>query len=422
MRHVERHLRPRLREALDTFRVVVLHGARQSGKTTLAKQVAAERSGIYTTLDDEQTRLAALEDPLTFLREQSHPLVIDEIQLGGDRLVRTVKTVVDDDPTPGRFLLTGSTDFLSVPTISESLAGRAAILRLWPMSAAEIHDTAGCGFTDWFEGRIPLGAVSDLIRSDYLEMVCAGGFPEAVALSPAARRMWFESYAETVMSRDVTALADVRRTGALRALLRLAAARTSGELNIADWCRRLAIDRSTLESYLGWLRMVFLVHELPAWARNHTARVVRRPKLHVADTGLAAALINVDPDALRPATAVAAGALLETFAANEIARQISAGSELLHLHHYRDGAGHETDLVIERADGVVVAVEVKATASPGAAHLKHLAWLRDHLDAVSPDAFRAGVLLHTGPRSLKVGDRLYSVPIDTLWRQPGTRR
>ena len=421
MRHVERHLGPRVREALDIFRVVVLHGARQSGKTTLAKQVAAERGGTYTTLDDEQTRLAALEDPLTFLREQPHPMVIDEIQLGGDRLVRAVKMAVDDDQATGRFLLTGSTDFLAVPTISESLAGRAAILRLWPMSAAEMNDTAGCGLAAWFEGRVPVGEASQLTRPDYLEMVCAGGYPEAVGLNPPARRMWFESYAETVMSRDVAALADVRRAGALRAVLQLAAARTAGELNIADWCRRLAIDRGTLEAYLGWLRMVFLVHELPAWTRNLTARVVKRPKLHLADTGLAAALINVDPDALRPATAVATGTLLETFAANEAVRQLSASGEPLHLHHYRDSAGHEVDLVIERADGAVVAVEIKGTASPGTDHLKHLAWMRDHLDAVSPDAFRAGVLLHTGPRSLKVGDRLYSAPIDTLWRPTATR-
>ncbi len=421
MRHVERHLGPRVREALDTFRVVVLHGARQSGKTTLAKQVAAERGGTYTTLDDEQTRLAALEDPLTFLREQPYPMVIDEIQLGGDRVVRAVKMAVDDDPAPGRFLLTGSTDFLSVPTISESLAGRAAILRLWPMSAAEMNGTAGCGLTDWFEGRVPVGGASQRTRSDYLEMVCAGGYPEAVELNPQARRMWFESYAETVMSRDVAALADVRRAGALRAVLQLAAARTAGELNVADWCRRLAIDRGTLEAYLGWLRMVFLVHELPAWTRNLAARVVKRPKLHLADTGLAAALINVDPDALRPATAVATGTLLETFAANEAARQLSASGEPLQLLHYRGSAGHEVDLVIERADGAVVAVEVKSTASPGADHLKHLAWMRDRLDAMSPDTFRAGVLLHAGPRSLKVGDRLYSAPIDTLWRPTATR-
>lgn len=413
---MDRHLRPRVSEALDSFRVVVLHGARQSGKTTLAKAVAADRGGTYTTLDDEQTLLAALEDPRTFLGEQRHPLVIDEIQLGGDRLVRAIKTAVDDDPARGRFLLTGSTDFLSVPTISESLAGRAAIMRLWPLSVAEIHGAPGSSLSGWFEGGVEPGDVSQLIRTDYLRLLCRGGYPEVMELPPATRRTWFESYAETVISRDVAALADVRRAGVLRTLLRLAAARTAGELNVADWCRCLGIDRGTVESYLGWLRMVFLIHELPAWTRSPAPRVVRRPKLHLTDTGLAAALMNVDIDALRAATATPTGALLETFVANEVARQVSAGGEPLHLHHYRDGSGHEVDLVMERSDGAVVAVEVKATASPGPDHLRQLVWLRDRLDEVSPGTFRAGVLLHTGERSLRVGDRLYSGPIDVLWR------
>ena len=401
---------------------MVLHGARQCGKTTLAKQVAADRGGTYTTLDDEQTLRAALDDPRTFLLEQPHPLVIDEIQLGGDRLVRSVKMAVDDVQDRGRFLLTGSTDFLSVPTISESLAGRAAILRLWPFSASELGGAPASDLDGWFERGVEVGVDSELTRSDYLELVCRGGYPEVVELSPPARRTWFASYVETVISRDVVAVADVRRAGALRALLRLAAARTGGEVNVADWCRRLGIDRGTLETYLGWLHMVFLVHELPAWARSPAPRVVRRPKLHLADTGLAAALMNVDADALRPATAAITGALLETFVANELARQVSAGSPPARLHHYRDGSGHEVDLVIERADGAIVAVEVKATASPAPDHSKHLAWLRDRLDAVDRDTFRAGILLHTGQRSLSMGNRLYSAPIDVLWRPSGPRR
>ncbi|MXW96263.1 MAG: ATP-binding protein [Acidimicrobiaceae bacterium] len=416
MRHIERHIRPRVSEALDAFRTVVVHGARQSGKTTLAQEVVAERGGTYATLDDEQTRLAALEDPYTFLMEQRHPLAIDEIQLGGDQLVRAVKMAVDSDPARGRFLLTGSTDFLSVPTISESLAGRAAILRLWPLSEAEVEGASGRGFLDWFETGVEVGGSSSLSRSDYLAMVCRGGFPEAVGLAGAARRLWFESYVESVLSRDVAALVDVRSADSLRTLLRLAAARTATELNVADWCSQLGIDRSTLEAYLGWLRMVFLVHELPAWGRSLTARAIRRAKLLVADTGLAAVLCNLDAEALRPATATAGGALLETFAANELARQLSAGDVPIQLHHYRDRSDREIDLVMERADGAVVALEIKLTASPGPGHLKHLAWMRDRLDAASPGTFRSGVLLHTGDRSLRVGDRLYSAPLDALWR------
>lgn len=553
----ERHLEPRIHEALRNFRVVVVHGARQSGKTTLAKKVAEERGGSYATLDDELIRMAALEDPHTFLRQQRYPMVIDEIQLGGDRLVRAVKIAVDEEPTKGRFLLTGSADFLSVPTISESLAGRAAILRLWPLSVAEIcsavngglisqrwpiltakealdieHSAASGGLaglstdndlraaldvdhsaapreldcegkskqgetemaakTDknksglnnggkskqsegkvanightasggldregkpkqgeewvaeksniasggmvcegktkqgggwgggrigglfgWFEGKVALNGASQMNRSDYLELACVGGYPEVLALEPSARRMWLESYVETVLSRDIAEIADVRRLATLRSVLQLAATRTSGELNIANWSRWLNVDRNTLEAYLGWLRMVFLAYELPAWTRNLSARVVRRPKLFISDTGLLAALTNIGPDALQQPNSVAVGALLETFVANEITRQIAASGALLRLHHFRESGAREVDLVIERADGGVVAVEVKASASPSADHLKHLVWMRDRLDKVSEGTFKAGLLLHTGTQGFKVGDRLFSVPIDTLWR------
>ncbi len=416
MRHVQRHIGSKIWEALDAFRVVVLHGARQSGKTTLARQVATQREGVYATLDDEQTRLAALEDPRTFIDGRRQPMVIDEVQLGGDRLVRAVKMSVDENSTPGRFLLTGSTDFLAVPTISESLAGRTAILQLCPMSTAELHESNPLGLADWFEHGIASSEASQMTRDDYLGLVCQGGFIEAAQLEDRTRRLWFESYAETVIGRDLAALTDIRRVDAMRALLRLTAARTANELNVADWCRKLGVDRSTLQTYIGWLRMVFLIHELPAWTRNLTARAVRRPKIYMSDTGLASALLNVDATALHPPTATIAGNLLETFVTNEIVRQLSGSSEPLRLHHYRDNSGHEVDLVIERADGAVVALEVKATASPAAEHLRHLAWLRDHIDSVSPDTLRAGVLLHTGPNNHKVGDRLYSSPIDVLWR------
>lgn len=425
MEHVGRRLRHRLLDALDTARVVVLHGARQSGKTTLARAVAAERGGTYVTLDDEQALDAALADPHTFVRAYPFPLVIDEIQTAGQRLVRAIKMAVDADDVPGRFLLTGSTNFLTVPTIGESLAGRAAILRLWPLSRAEIAGTpAGDGegppgaIGCWFEGRCGGAGVSVTGRDDYLEMICAGGYPEALRLGPRARARWFEDYVETVVSRDIVALGDIRRAGVLGRLLRLAAARTAGEVNMAEWCRQLGADRATVESYLGWLRTVFLIHELPPWTRNRAARVVRRPKLHVTDSGLAAALAGLDASALRPPTATVTGRLLETFVAGEIARQLDAAAHRVTLHHYRDNARREVDLILERADGAVVAIEVKATASPRAVDLRHVAALRDRLDTAEPGAFQAGILLHTGPGAATVGDRLHSTPIEVLWQTP----
>ena len=417
---INRHMRPRLEEALNAFRVVLLHGARQSGKTTLARLVAAEQGGDYASLDDEATLQAALADPLTFLSELRPPATVDEIQLGGDRLVRTVKRLVDEDPTPGRFLLTGSTNFLTVPNISESLAGRVRILNLGPLSEAELAGTPSSVVDGWFERPFGAAPPAAPARGDYLERVCRGGYPEVLTLEPSLRPGWFESYVETVTGRDTAALADIRKAAALPRLLRWAAASTGAEFNASNAASALEIDRRTIVSYLEWLQTVFLVRQLPAWSRNLAARVVRRPKLHLADTGLAADVLGFDAAALAPATAPATGALLESFVVNEIARQaaVAPRSDRLSLHHYRDHSGHEVDLVIERRDGAVAAVEVKATSSPTSAQLKSTAWLRDKLDAVDPGAFRAGFLLHTGDHALTVGDRLHLRPIASLWTAP----
>lgn len=422
MEERRRHLSSSLEDALDTSRVVVLHGPRQSGKSTLARRIAAERGGDYVTLDDDDFLAVALDDAHAFLRAFRSPMVIDEVQRAGDRLVRAVKIAVDDgENATGRFLLTGSSNFLTVPTISESLAGRAVILTLWPFSQAELRASAPQRSPNaverWFEGSPALqrAASSAISRSEYLAMTCVGGFPEVQRLDARGRRRWFSAYAETVVRRDIAQLGDIRRIALLPRVLQLAAAQTAGELNVSRWADQLGADRATVQSYLGWLRTVFLIHELPSWRRNRTARVVRRPKLHIADSGLAAGLLGLTADAVASLHHPMTGPLLETFAVNEIVRLCAASEMPVSLHHYRDSNQHEVDLVIERSDGAVVAVEIKATSSPRADDLRHLARFRDRLDAVDPGSLRAGVLLHTGANTLPHGDRLLSASLDTLW-------
>ncbi len=418
--HLRRHLGDRIRDALGGFRAVVLHGARQAGKTTLARLISEESGGTYVTLEDETMLRAALDDPAAFLTNWPTPLVVDEVQVAGDRLVRGVKRLVDEDQVPGRFLLTGSTDFLSVPTISESLAGRARILRLTPLSQAEIAGAAAAPIDAWIARARRPGrsrgpeAPEPLTRRDYAELICRGGYPEVLRLPSGLRSGWFESYVETVVGRDIVALADIRRSTALEPLLRWAAAQTAQEVNLRSASGRLGISHPTVVAYLDWLRTVFLVHELPAWSRNLTSRAVRRPKLHVADTGLAAGLLAIDPDALASASSQAMGALAESFAVNEIARQATSARTRMSLWHYRD-ARHEVDLILELPGGSVIAVEVKASSSPSPDGLRHLRWMRDRLDDTAPGCFVAGVLLHMGQHEVSVGDRLRMWPLSSLW-------
>ena len=412
---VRRHIQPLIEETLEWARVVMLHGARQSGKTTLARMIAEARSGTYLSMDNEELREGVLDDPVTFLANQRYPLVIDEAQRGGDRLVFAVKHLVDEEWTPGRFILTGSTNFLTVPKISESLAGRVQIFRLGPLSEAELADTEPTEIDHWFEGSPSPAPASDLGRADYLERVCRGGYPEVAKLGARQRRRWFQGYIETVIQRDIAALTDIRKASALAPLLRWTAGLTSSQVNLSEASRQLGISRPAITNYFEWLQTVFLVHELPAWSRSLTASTARRPKVHITDSGLAASLLGVDADALASPTAPATGPLLETFAANEIARQISASPRAYTLSHYRDHKDREIDLILKADNDDVVAVEIKTTSSPTPKHIAHLRWLRDQLDAVSPGAFRAGILLHTGPHTLSLGDRLHMRPISCLW-------
>lgn len=422
---IARHLHPRVLEALDTFRVVVIHGPRQCGKTTLARLIAEERDGSYVSLDDPETLRAARADPVSFLTSRPFPLVVDEIQLGGDRLIRAIKQLVDDDPARGRFLLSGSSNFLTVPTISESLAGRVRILHLWPFSEAEVRRTASTIVDGWFADpeRIPRVHTSTYqfglsSRRECLELLCRGGYPDVISLGHRERRGWFNTYVETVVQRDLKTLAKIRKAHAVPSLLNWASAVSGTHANTNEAAGQLGMNRGTMISYLEWLRRVFLLHEAPAWQRNLAAREMRRPKLFMADTGLAAAQLRLTPEKLDLPNSTATGALLETFVFNEIVRQSSAAQDPVDVYHYNNGHGREVDLVLENYDGALIAIEIKASSSPNTSQLKSVAWLRDRLDELQPGTFCAGYLLHTGHHNFKVDDRLHLRPIPALWTSP----
>lgn len=407
-----RFVQPRLAEALEDARVVYVTGPRQAGKTTIARQVAAALEAEYQTLDDRTVREFALAEPEEFL-ERDGLLVVDEVQRGGDDLLLALKARVDRDPTPGQYLLTGSTRFLTVPTMSESLAGRVELVDLWPLAQSEIERKHG-GLVDGLFGStrsVRSASLPPVSRAEVFERVCRGGFPEPVGRSSRSRGRWFDAYARTLTGRDVGELANIQRVQDLPALVRLLAARTATAINLSSLAADAGIPRTTLAGYMPLLEDVFLMFRLPAWSRNLTSKGVKQPKLHFTDTGLAAHLVGTSPSALARPQAPMAGALLESFVASELARLCTWSNVEPKMHHFRDRAGSEVDLILEARDGRIVAVEVKAGRSVGRGDTKALAAMRDRLG----DEFVNGVVLGCFERAQPLGDRLTALPLSALW-------
>ena len=419
---ISRHLEGPMAAGLDVFRSLLLHGPRQSGKTTLGLRLSDRCGGTFLSLDDPEVLEEVMNDPRYFLEEAAKPVVVDEVQLGGDKLVRTLKTIIDKSDAPGQFILTGSTNFLTVANIRESLAGRTVIYDMWPLSQAEISEAVAPMLTRLFKHPPELPDTAERLgRQQYLEMACVGGYPEMRRMTQQGERaLWVESHVRTVIERDIKAVTAIRSIGNLMALFRWAAAMTGQTLNISGAQRELQISRDSLYLYLDWLETIGLTYRLTYWRRgNHVARAAKSPRLIMADTGITAALLNISQEALRHPGAEMAGPLLETFVINEVVRQAAATvTPKIRAHYFREANGRrEVDCVLEMPDGAVAALEIKATSSPDRSQAKHLAWLRDQLDAVSPGKFRGGYLLHTGDRIAEIGDRIYMMPISALWAQ-----
>lgn len=408
---IRRHATTRLREAMKDRPVVLLHGARQTGKTTLVRALAdARHPSRYVTFDGLTELAAARNDPEGFLAGLDGPIVLDEVQRVPELFV-AIKAAVDRKREPGRFLLTGSANVLFLPRLSESLAGRMEIVPLWPFSQGEIEGAVE-GFVDAaFGPAVP--ALSILGgRTPLTERVLRGGFPEAVTIKPAHRRAaWFDSYLTTILGRDVRDLANIEGLTDLPRLLSLVAARPATLLNYSELARSAALPQSTLKRYFALLEAVFLVRTLPPWHTNLGKRMVKSPKVLLCDSGLAAHLMGVDiPRLAQDRTLL--GGLLETFVAMELTKQITWSTAAPALHHFRTHTGAEVDFILERRSGAVVGIEVKSASAVTGGDFKGLHALAE----VAGRRFHRGIVLYAGTEVVPFGPRLHAMPIDALWR------
>lgn len=405
-----RHAAARVDAALSDTRVVLISGARQAGKSTLVRIVAGDRLAERRDLDRAQDRAAAVSDPVGFV-DSRDLLVIDEIQRVPELLL-AIKSSVDEDPRPGRYLLTGSSRLFGMVAAPDALPGRMETVELWPLSQGEI-DGEPDGFVDAIFALGPdLRHQSSVTRSDYAARIVRGGLPEAVFRADARRReRFFDAYVQALVDRDVRQLSEIQHKGQLRTLVRLLAARSGTLVAAGSLETALGLTRPTIARYLQALDEIFLVKRIPGWSRNLGTRATAAPKLIFVDSGIAAHEMAFDARALlRPGAPF--GPLLESFVLSELARQLTWSTQLAELYHYRDHSQFEVDAVLENRRGQVVGIEVKAASTVGPDDFRGLRRLADRLG----DDFVAGVVLYTGTSTLPFGDRLRAVPVSALWQ------
>lgn len=410
---LKRHLEPVLTEALADTPVVLLNGARQTGKSTLVQALAAAQGRRYLTLDDRVVLAAVRDDPAGFVAGLQGPVALDEVQRAPE-LFLDLKAAVDRDRQPGRFLLTGSANVLLLPGLADTLAGRMEVLTLWPLSSAELQGQVGLNRAEaLFDGATELVEPQPCDRAILADTLLKGGFPEVVARSTHRRRAaWLDAYVETVLQRDVRDLAQLDQLSELPHLLELLAARSGGQLNLAELSRSTRLPQTTLRRYFALLQTLFLVNLVPAWARNPGKRLVKSPKVFVPDTGLLCLLTHLDESRVAAGAAPGLpGGLVETYVAAQLQQHLAFSSRGLTLWHYRTQTGVEVDFLLEDRAGRLTGIEVKASASVDASDFKGLRHLQDS----EPEAFQRGIVLYGGRERVAFSERLMAVPLSWWW-------
>ena len=409
-----RNLKSHLLAAATDTPVILLNGARQTGKSTLLNILADGKSTEVITLDDLTVLQAIQSNAQAYLAGlQAERIVIDEVQHAPE-LFLPLKEAVDRRREPGRFFLTGSANVLTLPRLADTLAGRMEILTLWPLSQGELHNRQegfiDLAFTDNLFPKCPAISLTELI-----EKLLAGGYPEVLSRSDSQRRSaWFRSYINTILQRDVQDLSRIEGLAELPNLLALIASRTGGLLNAADLSRSLGLSNPTLQRYLALLEAVFLMVSVPPWFTNLGKRLVKAPRLYLNDTGLLCHFLGADADTLNQ-NRNQLGPVFENFVVMELIKQMGWSHREVRLSHYRTHTGQEVDIILESGQRVV-GIEVKAASSLTSEHFKGLRHLKTELG----ERFHRGVILYTGSQTAAFDEKLWACPVSALWEANST--
>lgn len=403
----ERFVERRAEEALSDTPVVLIVGPRRAGKTTLVRKMGGA-GRRYITLDDQTVLEAARSDPAGFIRGVDRG-IIDEVQRAPD-LMLAIKKTVDEDYRPGRFLLTGSANVMTLPRIADSLAGRMETIRMLPLARAEIDGRTPTFLEGLFAGTLQ-SQKNAIVGDDLVQLVLLGGFPEAISRKSERRRQdWSRAYLTSILTRDLRDIADVERLTELPKFVRLLAEHAGQLVNYSQFGAGINVSHKTGQRYVGLLEQVFLIATLQPWFTNALKRIVKTPKLHFLDSGLLASVRGLTVDRVR-ADRRAFGALLESFVFAEVLKLMTASDLRLTPYHFRDRDMREVDIVLERDDGMIAGIEVKASATVKAGDFAGLRVLAE----ACGDRFAFGVVLYDSADVVPFGDRLAAAPLSSLW-------
>lgn len=409
MNYLSRFLAFSIQRALKTFPAVLVTGARQSGKTTLLREEFG-KTHRYVSFERPDTRERALADPVSFLLENPAPVIFDEIQYATG-ILPYVKDLIDQDRKPGQWFLTGSQKFQLMNRISESLAGRVAVLELDPLSVGEFNGSKAPASTEELIKRIFSEEFAEFPanppRVDLGDWLLRGGYPE-IRLNPEVdRELWFSSYVQTYLERDVRDLVQVADLGVFNRFLRLIAARTGTILNTSEIGKELGVTAPTVKRWLSVLETSQIIYLLPPYHKNFGKRIRKNPKVYFLDPSLAAFLTGLhNREAILNGPSF--GALMETAVISEWIKTSRQMGEKVDFYYWRSG-NIEVDLVIER-DGRLYGLEIKATATPT---LRHADSLAHWLSLAGKDARGALACSISRPAALRPGIR--AVPWHLAW-------
>lgn len=407
--HYPRYLKDSLLQAFKASPVTLLIGPRQTGKTTLMREIGEELGMHYLTFDTLKQLAAAQEDPEGFITALSRPVIIDEVQRV-PQIALPIKLVVDQERKAGSFGLTGSANPLVAPKLNDSLAGRMFILHMWPLSMGEIQKKKSRFLERVFNPDAIFSEGTRWNRENMIEAFSAGGYPDALALDAIMRDRWYDNLLTTILERDVQDIANIARPRDIAKLLNILAARSSNLLNLSEVGRISSIPYTTLNHYMVLLESLFLIIRQPAWHINRTKRLIKMPKLYFGDTGLLINQLGIGNELLLENGRLL-GPILENFVFLELKKLSTWAPYPIELYHYRTQTGIEVDIVLENRAGRIVGIEIKSSESISSADWKGLEFLGEEMG----DKMIRGIILYPGKEVVAFRKNRIAIPLSTLW-------